>query len=83
MLDVDYEDELDLLVVLQSNDTDFAANGIIGLYDNQTGCLIHETVIENWTQDADHSIMMEKDTIVHIMKDCNRKYCCSIYRLTP
>lgn len=83
VLDVDYEDELDLLVVLRSNDCEDTPCGIIGLYDNQTGCLIHDIVIENWTQDADHSIMMEKDTIVHIMKDCNRKYSCSIYRLKP
>lgn len=83
VLDVDYEDELDLLVVLQSNDSQDTPCGVIAMYDNQTGALIHETVISNWIQDAEHSIMMEKDTIVHIMKDCNRKYSCTIYRLTP
>ena len=83
VLDVDYEDELDLLVVLQSNNSEDPPCGTIGLYDNQTGALVLETVVTNWIQDADHSIMMEKDTIVHIMKDCSRKFCCIIYRLTP
>ena len=83
VLDVDYEDELDLLVVLQSNDAQDTPCGIIGLYDNQTGSLIHETIIKNWIQDADHSIMMEKDTIVHIVKEYSRKFSCTIYRLTP
>ena len=82
VLDVDYEDELDLLVVLQSSGSEDTPCGIIGLYDNQTGSLIHETTIKNWNQNADHSIMMEKDTIVHIMKDCSRKFSCTIYRLT-
>ena len=81
--DVDYEDELDLLVVLQSNESENTPYGVIGLYDNQTGSLIHETIIDNWIQDADHSIMMEKDSIVHIMKDCARKFSCTIYRLAP
>lgn len=83
VLDIDYEDELDLLVVLHSNDSGDMPCGVIGLYGNQTGSLVQETVIENWTQDADHSIMMEKDTIVHIMKDPFRKFFCTVYRLTP
>lgn len=83
VLDVDYEDELDVLVVLSSNDSEDTPCGVIGLYDNQTGTLIHESTLSNWKQDADHSIMMEKDTIVHIMKDCSRKFCCTVYRLSP
>lgn len=83
VLDVDYEDELDVLVVLSSNDSEETPCGVIGLYDNQTGSLIHESAISKWKQDADHSIMMEKDTIVHIMKDSSRKFCCTVYRLSP
>ena len=85
VLDVDYEDELDLLVVLSSHGLDGDAYGLIGLYDNQTGSLLHETAIKNWNQDADHSVMMEKDTIVHIMKDSttSRKFSCTVYRLFP
>lgn len=83
ILDVDYEDELDVLVVLSSNDLGETPCGVIGLYDNQTGSLLHEATINNWIQDADHSIMMEKDTIVHITKDCSRKFSCTVYRLNP
>ena len=60
VLDVDYEDELDVLVVLSSNDSEETPCGVIGLYDNQTGSLIHESAISKWKQDADHSIMMGK-----------------------
>ena len=86
ILDVDYEDELDVLVVLSANASSDTPCGVIGLYDNQTGLLIQETTVSNWVEDADHSIMMEKDTIVHIIKDykfCSRKFSCTVYRLNP
>lgn len=86
ILDVDYEDELDILVVLSTDVSSDTPCGVIGLFDNQTGLLIQETTISNWIQDADHSIMMEKDTIVHIIKDynnCSRKFSCTVYRLNP
>lgn len=86
ILDVDYEDELDVLVVLSANASSDTPCGVIGLYDNQTGLLIQETTVSNWVEDADHSIMMEKDTVVHIIKDyqfCSRKFSCTVYRLNP
>lgn len=77
--DFDYEDELDLLVVLSSQDS---CTGHIGLYDNQTGLLVSEIVLSYWDEDSDHSILMERDVIVHISKNMSRKFHCDVYRLT-
>ena len=77
--DFDYEDELDLLVVLSSQGP---GAGHIGLYDNQTGLLVNEITLSSWDEDSDHSILMERDVIVHISKNMSRKFHCDIFRLT-
>lgn len=76
--DVDYEDELDLLVLLSSLDSD---HGRIGLYDNQTGICIKETFIKDWDQDSCHSIMMEQNVILHIIKSPSGMFSAHLYRL--
>ncbi|XP_031575357.1 DDB1- and CUL4-associated factor 17-like [Actinia tenebrosa] len=76
--DVDFEDELDILVVLSSQGEH---KGGIGLYDNQTGILVKEIQLDYWEDDSDHSIHMELDTIVHIFKRPTRNYCCEIFKL--
>lgn len=78
---VDYEDELDILVTLSSIECDTGVCGRVGLYDNQTGSLIREIVISKWDEDGDHSIMMERDVIVHVTKNVSRKFTCSVYYL--
>lgn len=77
--DFDYEDELDFLVVLSSLDS---SGGRIGLYDNQTGLLVKEFMLPSWDEDGDHSVLMERDIIVHICKSVTRKFYCNVFRLT-
>jgi hypothetical protein len=76
--DIDYEDELNILIVLASQSEH---KGHIGLYDNQTGSLIKEIQLENWEDDSDHSIHMELDTIVHLFKRPSRNYICEVFKL--
>ncbi|EDO48714.1 predicted protein [Nematostella vectensis] len=77
--DLDYEDELDLVAVLSSRD---CSSGYIGLYDNQTGVLVKEITLDNWDDESEHSIMMERDLIVHICRTPFKKFSCTLYRLT-
>lgn len=77
--DVDFEDELDILVVLASQGEH---KGSIGLYDNKTGDLVKDIQLDYWEDDSDHSIYMELDTIVHIFKRPTRNYCCEIFKLS-
>ena len=80
--DVDYEDELDLLVVLSSHDSEImGCVGRIGLYDNQTGVCVKEIFVKDWDQDSCHSIMMERNVICHIFKSPLGKFSCHVYRL--
>lgn len=79
--DIDYEDELDLLVVLSSVDSDKGCIGRIGLYDNQTGLCVKETFINDWDEDCCHSIMMERNVILHVIKSPSGKFLSHLYRL--
>ena len=80
--DIDYEDELGILVVLFSSAGGNDISGQICLYENETGTKIREIKISDWDEDGDHAVMMERDTILHLTKCLKaRKFMCSIYRL--
>ena len=80
---VDYEDELDILVILSSSSQSGVAKGKIGLYDNQSGCLLRSIAIENWDENDIWSVYMERDIIVCLCKSLSysSRYLCLMYKL--
>ena len=71
----DYEDELDLLVVL--------AKGAAYFFQNRTGALVRKVCLEkkffdeDWTQ----SLYVDRNVLLHLGKDDRSYYFCNIYKL--
>ena len=72
--DVDYDDELDLLVVLYRSPNK-GGEGIVGFYDNQTGRDIHQFCIAGLNELAEHSIAIDRNTVV-IVSRYKHKFSC-------
>ncbi|MGH0122096.1 UNVERIFIED_CONTAM: hypothetical protein FKN15_013015 [Acipenser sinensis] len=77
---VEYEGELDLLAVIQ---TETEGKALIGLYDNQTGAVIKDIALaESWDVTYSQVLFFEKDTIVHIEQALNSNFNCYVYKMT-
>lgn len=77
---VEYEGELDLLAVIQ---TETEGKALIGLYDNQTGAVIKDIALaESWDVTYSQVLFFERDTIVHIEQEPNSNFNCYVYKMT-
>ncbi|XP_041117821.1 DDB1- and CUL4-associated factor 17 isoform X2 [Polyodon spathula] len=77
---VEYEDELELLAVTQ---TETEGKALIGLYDNQTGAVIKDIALEeSWDVTYSHDMFFERDTIVHIEQEPKNNFNCYVYKMT-
>ena len=65
--DFDYDDELDLLVVLHLNPTK-TGQGIVGFYDNQTGQHLRNLNIDAMDEQDEHSIAINRNILVIISR---------------
>ena len=77
--DFDYDDELDLLVVLHLNLTR-TGEGIVGFYDNQTGRKLQSLSIDNIDEQHEHSIAINRNILVIISKHLY-DFTCLVYHL--
>ena len=77
--DFDYDDELDLLVVLYLDITK-TGQGIVGFYDNQTGQQIYTLTIDGIDEQHEHSIAINRNLLVLISKQFH-EFRCLVYHL--
>ncbi|XP_019637734.1 PREDICTED: DDB1- and CUL4-associated factor 17-like [Branchiostoma belcheri] len=79
---VDYESDLDILAVTSVSQRDDKLVGHVCLHDNQTGALLNRVELEEaWDETCDHTISMDLDTLVHIVRSPQRRYHCYVYKL--
>ncbi|XP_077998672.1 DDB1- and CUL4-associated factor 17-like [Glandiceps talaboti] len=82
---VDYEDDMDLIgltVVGSENFDDDHSKGFVSFYDNSTGIHLKDIPFqEPWNENYDHTVCIDIDVIVHIVKEPSRKFHCYVYRL--
>ncbi|XP_069114234.1 DDB1- and CUL4-associated factor 17-like isoform X2 [Argopecten irradians] len=79
---VDYEDELDFLYTnTVYHDSDEAYN-MVNIYNNTTGSLLQQIRLEEpWQEVHEHSVHLDLDTIIKVVKSSPGKFCCVVYRL--
>ncbi|XP_055958545.1 DDB1- and CUL4-associated factor 17 isoform X1 [Patella vulgata] len=79
---VDYENELDVLLISCVISGAEVTKGYLDLYDNYTGLLLHRIqLIEPYHEFNEHKVHMDKDTIIHIVKARSSKFVCTVYKL--
>ncbi|XP_046559231.1 DDB1- and CUL4-associated factor 17-like [Haliotis rubra] len=80
--DVDYENELDVLVVSAVSHNPEGPVGHIGYYDNLTGELLREFSLEEPAKEYyEHRTFVDADTIVQRVKVGPSKFICIVYKL--
>ncbi|XP_067658481.1 DDB1- and CUL4-associated factor 17-like [Haliotis asinina] len=80
--DVDYENELDVLIVSAVSHNPEGPVGHIGYYDNLTGKLLREFSLEEPAKEYyEHRTFVDADTIVQRVKVTPSKFICIVYKL--
>ncbi|KAL4635844.1 DDB1- and CUL4-associated factor 17 [Arapaima gigas] len=80
---VEYEDELDLLAIVEVTLRDGKGRANVGLHDNQTGVLMKMVELtESWDVTYTHQFFFDQDTIVHIAQEKNSHFSCHVYKIT-
>ncbi|XP_071505563.1 DDB1- and CUL4-associated factor 17-like [Diadema antillarum] len=81
--DFSYENDLDLMVVSMPSyhwDSDHH-QGSISLHDNQAGRLLKTIQIPGeWDDTVEHTVTLDLDTLIHIVKDKSGKWRCQVFR---
>ncbi|XP_067115258.1 DDB1- and CUL4-associated factor 17 [Osmerus mordax] len=78
---VEFEDELDLLVVVEVTSSADEGKAQVRLHDNQSGMLLKRIpLMESWDETYRHELFFDKDTIVHIGQT-KTNFCCSVYKI--
>ncbi|XP_072541959.1 DDB1- and CUL4-associated factor 17 [Salminus brasiliensis] len=78
-----YEDELDLLAILDvSPTTEDVGQASVRLYDNKNGSLMKRiTLKEPWDVTYSHEVYIDRDTVIHIEQERNNSFCCHVYKM--
>uniref|UniRef100_UPI00358F87E0 DDB1- and CUL4-associated factor 17-like isoform X2 n=1 Tax=Myxine glutinosa TaxID=7769 RepID=UPI00358F87E0 len=80
---VDYEDELDLIIVAVVSDAESSGDAVIHLHDNSTGQRLKSIPLQGpWDVTVDQHLYVDQDTIIHMTQSVNRKTICQVYKLT-
>ncbi|KAJ8351990.1 hypothetical protein SKAU_G00234660 [Synaphobranchus kaupii] len=80
---VEYEDELDLLAVVEVTNTEEEGKAHVCLHDNKTGMFKKKVpLVESWDVTYSHELFFDLDTIVHIEQKKNKQFCCHVYKIT-
>lgn len=77
--DLDYDDELDVLVVLYL-DVLVKDGAVVAFIDNQTGHILRKFGIRGMSEEGEHSIAMDRDNLVILSKYQNT-FKCIVYTL--
>ncbi|XP_062861540.1 DDB1- and CUL4-associated factor 17 [Trichomycterus rosablanca] len=79
---VKYEDELDLLAVVDVSHSGDEGQACVRLHHNKSGELLQKTVLqEPWDVTYSHEVYFDRDTIIHIQQERNNSYCCHVYKI--
>uniref|UniRef100_A0A671QJ80 DDB1 and CUL4 associated factor 17 n=1 Tax=Sinocyclocheilus anshuiensis TaxID=1608454 RepID=A0A671QJ80_9TELE len=79
---VKYEDELDLLAVVDITQTEDEGQAHLRLHDNKTGVLMKRVPLkELWDVTYSHEVYFDRDTIIHTVQEKNNSYCCHVYKI--
>uniref|UniRef100_A0A8C7PU51 Ddb1 and cul4 associated factor 17 n=1 Tax=Oncorhynchus mykiss TaxID=8022 RepID=A0A8C7PU51_ONCMY len=79
---VEYEDELDLLAVVEVTHREDEGKAHVRLHDNNTGALLKRVpLVESWDVTYSHELFFDRDTIVHIEQTKNN-FCCHVYKIS-
>ncbi|ROI15930.1 DDB1- and CUL4-associated factor 17 [Anabarilius grahami] len=79
---VKYEDELDLLAVIDITHTEDEGQGHLRLHDNKTGILMKRVPLkEPWDVTYSHEVYFDRDTIIHTVQEKNNTFCCHVYKM--
>ncbi|TRY90442.1 hypothetical protein DNTS_011807 [Danionella cerebrum] len=79
---VKYEDELDLLAVLEISHSEGEEQARLRLHDNKTGDLMKRVPLkELWDVTYSHEVYFDRDTIIHTVQEKNNRFCCTVYKM--
>ncbi|XP_061091745.1 DDB1- and CUL4-associated factor 17 isoform X2 [Conger conger] len=80
---VEYEDELDLLAVVEVISAEEEGKAHVCLHDNQTGMFKKKVpLVESWDVTYSHELFLDRDTIVHIEQKKSNQFYCHVYKIT-
>ncbi|ESO91170.1 hypothetical protein LOTGIDRAFT_153601 [Lottia gigantea] len=80
--DVDYENELDVLCINSVIKGTESSEGFLGIYDNYNGRLLREIkLLEPFSEFWEHRVILDRDTIIQIIKSSSSKVSCIVYKL--
>ncbi|XP_035266907.1 DDB1- and CUL4-associated factor 17 isoform X1 [Anguilla anguilla] len=80
---VEYEDELDLLAVVEVMNTEEEGKAHVCLHDNQTGMFKKKVpLVESWDVTYSHKLFFDLETIIHIEQKKHNQFCCHVYKIT-
>ncbi|MCI4378487.1 hypothetical protein PGIGA_G00216470 [Pangasianodon gigas] len=79
---VKYEDELDLLAIVDVSHTENEGQASVRLHHNKSGALLKKIALqEPWDVTYSHEVYFDRDTIIHIEQERNNCYCCHVYKI--
>ncbi|NP_001138261.1 DDB1- and CUL4-associated factor 17 [Danio rerio] len=79
---VKYEDELDLLAVVDITHAEDEGQARLRLHDNKTGALMKRVPLEEpWDVTYSHEVYFDRDTIIHTVQEKNNSFCCHVYKM--
>ncbi|XP_076858875.1 DDB1- and CUL4-associated factor 17 [Brachyhypopomus gauderio] len=79
---VKYEDELDLLAIVDVRHTEDEGQANVRLHDNKNGALMKKISLkESWDVTYCHEVHFDRDTIIHIEQQRNNNFCCHVYKI--
>ncbi|XP_051564087.1 DDB1- and CUL4-associated factor 17 isoform X1 [Myxocyprinus asiaticus] len=79
---VKYEDELDLLAVIDITHAEVEGQAHLRLHDNRKGVLMKRVPIkEPWDVTYSHEVYFDRDTIIHMVQEKNNTFGCHVYKM--
>ncbi|XP_030642588.1 DDB1- and CUL4-associated factor 17 [Chanos chanos] len=76
-----YEDELDLLAVVDVTQSEDEGKARVRLHDNKSGEMMKIVPLkESWDVTYSHELYFDRDTIIHIEQERNNSFCCHVYK---
>ncbi|XP_035378837.1 DDB1- and CUL4-associated factor 17 isoform X4 [Electrophorus electricus] len=79
---VKYEDELDLLAIVDVSHTEDEGQANVRLHDNKNGALMKRISLkEPWDVTYCHEVHFDRDTVIHIEQQRNNNFCCHVYKI--
>ncbi|KAA0716086.1 DDB1- and CUL4-associated factor 17 [Triplophysa tibetana] len=79
---VKYEDEIDLLAVVEITGTENEGQAHLRLHDNKNGLLMKRVPLkEPWDVTYSHEVYFDRDTIIHTVQDKGNTFSCEVYKM--